>query len=239
YAIPLALVYGFYPKWSLIAALPYVNVDMTTRTANETRRSNLNGLADLQLLVQYDGLYSRNTPGGLTRLTGVFGIQTPTGASRFSTGAFQYTSGLIFEKVVRLNYVFTSDFEYTVGTENNRGVAVGNSARFDAAPAYFVISRKRAPTSSSWIKKSHDRAFRNGAYLILEFNGNWQARMRNLGDEAANSGGTMLSVSPGLQYFLSRSFLLEFSSPIPVVKALNGVQPEAKVSFVFGFRVLL
>jgi len=63
--------------------------------------------------------------------------------------------------------------------------------------------------------------------------------MRDGGNDVPNTGGTALFVSPGIQYFLSRSFLLEFSAPIPAIKATNGLQPESKVSIVFGFRVLL
>ena len=82
YVTPLAVVYGFYPKWTVVAIQPYVSVNTTT-TGAEDRNSN--GLSDAQLLVQYDGIYSRNSPGGLTRLSGVFGIELPTGAQRLST----------------------------------------------------------------------------------------------------------------------------------------------------------
>ena len=238
YVPVLAIVYGFYPKWMVVVAQPYVTVDVTSRMGSETLRENLKGLGDTQLFFQYDGLYSRNTPGGLTRLSGVFGLQAPTGAQRFSTRAVEYTGGLIFEKAVKLKYVFTGDFEYTFATENSRGVSIGDRARFDAVPAYFVISRDKAPPGASWLRKLYDRAFRNGAYLILEFNGAWQAHARNRGNEIANTGGTTLSISPGIQYWISPRMLVEFSSPIPAVKAFNGKQPEPNSTYVFGFRYL-
>ncbi|MBI4468740.1 MAG: hypothetical protein HY650_05385 [Acidobacteria bacterium] len=238
YVPVLALVYGFYPKWMVIVAQPYVKVGVTSRTGNDERHENLNGLGDTQLFVQYDGLYSRNTPGGLTRLSGVFGLQVPTGARRFSTGAVGYTGGLIFQKAMNLKYVFTGDFEYTFATENNRGISTGDLARFNAVPAFFVIPRDPASPSASWLRKLYDRAFRNGAYLILEFNGTWHGQARNRGREVFHTGGTTLSVSPGIQYFLSRRFLVEFSSPVPAVSVLNGKQPEPNSTYVFGFRYL-
>lgn len=238
YITPLALVYGIYPKWSVIVAQPYVNVDITRRVDGGVLSENLNGFADTQFFLQYDGLYSRNAPGGLTRLAGVFGVQAPTGADRFSTGAFAYTGGLIFEKQVRLKYLFTADFEYTFATENSRGMSVGDQARFDAVPGYFVISGDSPGPGASWIRKLYDRLFRNGAYLLLEFNGGWQGHAQNQEAEIANSGSTTLSISPGIQYFPSRSLMIEFSSPIPVVKALNGLQPKPTSSFLFGFRYL-
>ena len=237
YIAPLAIVYGFYPKWTVIAIQPYMSVDRTNRMGSATTAMNLNGLPDSRLFVQYDGLYSRNSPGGLTRLAGVLGIQLPTGADRFSTGSLAYTGGLIFEKAMRLKYVFTADFQYTFTTANTQGLKVGNRARFDVVPAYFLISEGKASPDASWVRKMYDRLFRNGAYFILEFNGTWQAHARQ-GNDIANTGGTTLSISPGIQYFLSDRFLAEFSAPIPVIKELNGTQLEPDSTFLFGFRVL-
>jgi len=87
YVPSVAVVYGFYPKWTAIVAQPYVSANFTTHEAgNPPQRVNFNGLADTRIFVQYDGLYSRNSPGGLTRLSGIFGLQVPSGADRFSTG---------------------------------------------------------------------------------------------------------------------------------------------------------
>ena len=237
YIAPLAIVHGFYPKWTVIAIQPYMSVDRTTHMGGETTPMNLNGLPDSRLFVQYDGLYSRNSPGGLTRLSGVLGIQLPTGADRFSTGSLAYTGGLIFEKAMRLKYVFTADFQYTLTTENTQGLKVGNRARFDVVPAYFLISEGKASPDANWVRKMYDRLFRNGAYFILEFNGTWQAHARQ-GNDIANTGGTTLAISPGIQYFLSDRFLAEFSAPIPVIKELNGTQLEPDSTFLFGFRIL-
>ncbi len=238
YITPLALVYGFYPRWTVIVAQPYVVTDVTIRTGNQTEHESLNGLADTQFFVQYDGLYSRNAPGGLTRLSGVFGLQPPTGARRFSTRAFEYTGGLIFEKAIQLKYYFTGDFQYTFSTANGRGVSVGDTARFDAVPAYFLISRERAPRDASLGRKAYDRIFRNGAFLILEFNGSWHGHATNQGAEIPNTGGITLMISPGIEYFPSRRFVLEFSVPIPAVRELNGIQPKPGTSFLVGFRYL-
>jgi len=115
---------------------------------------------------------------------------------------------------------------------------MGDQARFDGALSYFAILPDTAPPGASWPRKAFDRMFRNGAYFVLEFNGTWQAHARNRGNEIANSGGTTLSISPGIQYFLSNSFLVEFSAPIPAIKALNGMQPKPRSTFLFGFRYL-
>ncbi len=238
YVMPVAVVYGFYPQWTVVAVQSYTSVDISRRMGTETRKTNLNGLPDAQLTVQYDGLYSRNSPGGLTRLSGVFGVRLPTGADRFSAGAAAYTAGLVFEKAVELNYVLTTDFQYTAATRNSQGVKMGNRARFDIVPAYFLITQSEPSSPSGWLRRLYHQVFHNGAYFILELNGTWQAHTNSGGDKVANTGGTTLSISPGVQYFLSDRFLVEFSAPIPVVKALNGTQLELDSTFLFGFRVL-
>lgn len=81
YISPLAVVYGFHPKWEAIAVLPYAVTDVTTRMAGQVQEQGMNGLADTQFFVQYDGLYSKNAPGGLTRFSGIFGVQAPTGGA--------------------------------------------------------------------------------------------------------------------------------------------------------------
>lgn len=239
YITPLAFVYAFAPKWQVIAVPPYVTADITQHSGNQSMRQDLNGLADSQFILQYDGLYSRNAPGGLTRLSGLFGLQAPTGAERFSTNAFQYTGGLVFEKVSRLKYALTADFEYTVASESDRGLSQGNIAQYDVAPAYFIIPREQTPAGAGWMRRTSDHVFRNGAFAIVEFNGTSQARAFARGTGAVpNSGGTTLYVSPGIQYFVSRSFLAEFSAPIPVVRDLNGIQLRPDSRFVLGFRWL-
>src|SRR5260370_37558057 len=65
YINPLAIVYGFRPKWQAIAVLPYVVTDVTTQMAGQVQEQGKNGLADTHFFVQYDGLYSKNAPGGL------------------------------------------------------------------------------------------------------------------------------------------------------------------------------
>ncbi len=239
YITPLALVYAFAPKWQVIAVQPYVTADITQRLGNQSMRRDLNGLADSQFIIQYDGLYSRNAPGGLTRLSGLFGVQAPTGAERFSTDALAYTGGLLFEKAWRLRYAFTADFEYTVASENKAGISQGNSAGYDVAPAYFIIPREATPSNAGRLRRTFDHVFRNGAYAIVELNGTSQAQAFARGaGSVPNTGGTTLYVSPGIQYFVNRQFLVEFSAPIPVMKDLKGIQPRPDSRFLLGFRLL-
>ncbi|TAM83391.1 MAG: hypothetical protein EPN47_04580 [Acidobacteria bacterium] len=216
YITPLAFVYAFAPKWQVIVVQPGVSASVTEGAGTESMTQHVPYcFADSQFILQYDGLYSRNAPGGLTRLSGIFGLEAPTGAVRFSTGAFGYTGGLVFEKVSRLRYAFTADFQYTIATENEAGLSQGNTAQYDVAPAYFIIPREQTPADASGFRRTFDRVFHNGAFAIVELNGTSQAQAFARGTGAnPNSGGTALYVSPGIQYFVSRRFIAEFSVPI-------------------------
>lgn len=234
YTPAVAIVHGFARQWSLIVNQPFAVVER--RLDEELHRDG--GLADLRVLVQYDGLYSRNSPGGLTRLAVVGGVRLPTGAERFSSRAAEYSAGLVFQKQTGLKYVFTADAEYTLTTESGDGFDAGDRLRFDAVPGYFLLSRGGAGPEAGWLRRFYEGAFRNGAYLIVEFNGTWRQRARNQTRMLADSGGTTVFVSPGIQYFPAESLLVEFSRPIAVVKRLHGAQPIPGARYVVGFRYL-
>ncbi|TAM83374.1 MAG: hypothetical protein EPN47_04490 [Acidobacteria bacterium] len=133
----------------------------------------------------------------------------------------------------------TADFQYTIASETEAGLSQGNTAQYDVAPAYFMIPREGTPARAGWWRKTFDRVFRNGAFALVELNGTSQSRAFAHGaGSVSNSGGTTLYVSPGIQYFVSRSFLAEFSAPILLVRDLNGIQPRLDSRFVLGFRWL-
>ncbi len=238
YVPSIAVAYGFRPKWTVIVAQPYVVAETATHSGGVAQNRAVDGIADAQVFLQYDGLYRRNSPGGLTRLSGVFGLELPTGVRRTSPRALAYTGGLIFEKAIKLKYVFSSDFQYTATTGNAQGTRTGNLARYDVTAAYFLLPHKKPAGEGGGFRKLYERVFRDGTYLILELNGATRARSEQSGTEIPGTGGTTLAISPGIQYFATQKFLVEFSAPIPAVNALRGAQPKPDSTFVFGFRYL-
>jgi len=57
------------------------------------------------------------------------------------------------------------------------------------------------------------------------------------GDSVANTGGDVLSVSPGIR-FARQSFMLEALIQIPVSQEQNGTQLEQETGCLVGFRYL-
>jgi len=53
-----------------------------------------------------------------------------------------------------------------------------------------------------------------------------------------NSGGSLLFLSPGIQ-FATKRYILEASIQLPVIQDLNGNQVETDFVFTAGFRINL
>ena len=223
YIQPVALVYGFAPGWHATAVTPFVFGEST-------------GRGDSRFFVKYDGLIKKNEPGGLTRLAAEFGVQTPTGSEGFSTGAASYLGDLVFLKASKQRHL-VADVQYEAATRNSNGVTVGNRALFDVALSYLFLpdsekSRSGKGKGIGWLAP-------HGVFGIVEFNAEVRNRARDRAGALPNSGGGLLYVSPGMQYFMKRNLILELSVPIPVVRKLNGVQAKPQTGVVFGFRYVL
>ena len=212
YTQPVALVYGFAPGWHATAVTPFV--------LGENR-----GRGDSRFFVKYDGLIKRNEPGGLTRLAAEFGVQAPTGSDGYSTGAATYLADLVFLKASKQRHI-VADVQYEAATRNGDGVSAGNRALFDVALSYLFLPGKTR------------RAF-HGVFGVVEANGELRGRASDPAGAFGDSGGALLYLSPGLQWFVRRNLILEASAPIPVAYDLNGRQPAPGVGVVFGFRYVL
>ena len=73
---------------------------------------------------------------------------------------------------------------------------------------------------------------------VIELNVESAGRSEVGGVVTPDTGGTVVFVSPGIEFLLSRRFVLELSLPVPVLVELNGSQPEAEVSAIVGVRWL-
>ncbi len=73
-------------------------------------------------------------------------------------------------------------------------------------------------------------------YLVLEANGRTSRRALSDGVELSDTGGTLVFLSPGIQY-VTRRVLYEASLQIPVIHNLNGDQVETDLAAGVGVRV--
>ncbi len=223
YLQPIAVVYGFAPDWNATAVVPFVAGDD-------------DGWADSSFFVKYDGLFKQNVPGGITRLSAELGVQAPTGADRFSTGAFAFSGDLVFE-IARNQKFLLADVAYQIATRNEGGIEAGDRFGFDVSVAYLWFPS--ADENASRFRKLLSQIVPQGVFGILELNGQVQDRASNRSTELRDTGGVTLLLSPGIEYFLRENLIIDFSIPIPVVQDLNGEQPEPLVSVLIGFRYVL
>ncbi len=182
YIQPLAVVYGFAPGWHATAVTPFV--------AGESA-----GRGDSRFFVKYDGLVKRNEPGGLTRLAAEFGVQAPTGSEGLSTEAVSYLGDLVFLKASKQRHI-VADVQYEAATRNRDGLTAGNRALFDVALSYLFLPGTPKTQSKG---KGIGRLAPHGVFGIVEFNAELQNRAR--AGALPNSGGGLLYISPGMQYF--------------------------------------
>ena len=212
-------VYGLPRHVMWVGVVPVVNGPPASLGGASGQPSET-GLADPKLFVQYDGLYSKNRPGGFSRLAGFFGVKIPWGQEGFSTGATDLLQGLIFTHATTSWFVNT-DFQWTATTTNKES-KVGNLLQLDASVMYRLF---RYPE-------------RNDLFVVLEINSFIEGRSNRDGMEILGTGGESVFVSPGVEVFLRRNLILELSVQLPVYQELNGHQPSKDWVFVTGFRYL-
>jgi hypothetical protein len=221
---PCAVVWGFYRDTNLQAVLPLAALTTKVPIGRAMGRTE-SGLADLQVLVQYDGFYKKNVPKGFTRVGGQFGVKLPTGRAGFSSEATGYFFAPIFS-YVRDRHWLVADGQLTLATTNNLGSKQGNRWNYDLAYLYRLLPLRGFEA-------------RNNLFLILEGNGEVANRTRIRDTRLKDSGGQTFFLSPGVEFLPTNRWVLEFSVPVPVVRHLNGSQLKPQVSLIAGMRYLL
>lgn len=216
---PYAVVWGAYPHLNVTFVAPLAVVQSRDALA-PAQGSTHAGFGDGQILARYD-LFRKNVPRGYTRLSPEFGIKVPSGGL-FGTGSTDYIGGLIFSHW-RDPYAIFVDAQFTRTTENSAGLRQGNRWNYDVAGLYRLLPRGLGIPA---------------LYLVLELNGESVRRARQGGVPLGNTGGDVVSISPGLQFQPVARWMLEFSAPVPVVRELNGAQPRVQSSYIAGVRWL-
>lgn len=220
---PYAVVWGFLPDWNLTLVAPFVTVDVERTLSGQRVRQTQSGFGDAQVFLKYDGLYKKNVRRGFTRLAGEFGVGVPSGRSGFTSNTVGYLFALIFSHVRDRHWLVT-DSQYLLTREKSDGVNPSDRWNYDFAYLYRLLP---------W------RGFEGkNLFLVAELNGEFATRSRSLGVPLANSGGSILFFSPGVQFLPNRRIVLEFAAPVPIHRDLNGLQPKPTSTFIMGIRYL-
>ena len=233
-ALPVMVPYEVIPnKLVVIGAIAFLDKSMKlTRDGTQESRGDA-GLGDLKLLAKYQFLQHDNRKSSF-RMTYLGGLKLPTGKAdttlpaplQLGTGSYDFIAGSIAtyvrdrwglnaEAILNKN---TKAHDYQFGDILSLNLALG----YRFFPRVYEIYP--SPYATVYLE------------LLTQFSG------KNLKQEAEldnNTGGKIVLLSPGIQYVLSRTLLVEASFQYPVVQDLNGTQLGTDFSVNVGIRWLI
>ena len=238
FAFPVMIPYEVIPnKLVVIAAVPYLSKEMElTKNGNRVSR-DISGWGDLKLLGKYQ-LYQRDTKRATLRITFLGGIKLPTGKDgasddrgplprplQLGSGSVDVLGGPIIT-YVKNRIGLNAEVSYRKNTQA-KGYQFGDVWSANLAMGYRIYPRVYktypSPYSSVFVE------------LLSEFSG----KDRKEGIEQENTGKKILVLSPGVQFVLSRTFLLETSLQVPLYQYYNGEQLGVDYAYTFGLRWLI
>ncbi len=214
FALPVVLAYGVTPSTTGMAVQPYVFL----RRPDDSTAS---GLGDPTFLLRQTVLHY-DAPRTTSRLALIAGVAPDWGATAVRAGGTGYLAGAVYT-LQKERWEFDADSLYRRSNSKN-GFRPGDFLSYDVAVQWRL-------SPAAWPETGVPAQWN----LVLEFNGTTEERARQGGAGIADSGGTILRLSPGLQYVTQR-FIFEASLLIPVVRNLNGKQPTERLGASLGLR---
>ncbi|MCI0694831.1 transporter [candidate division KSB1 bacterium] len=221
---PFAVPYNLTDDFQIAGIFPYVNANLNTRGPNLSS----SGLGDIQFFAKY-AFYKRDRKNETFRAAGRVNVKLPTGdekaAPALGSGSTDYTFSAVAGWIKRRAGVYLEG-GYALNTSNG-GVDYGNGIAYDLALGYRLL-----PAVYETYPSPQLNAF-------LEINGATTAKNKVNGVADANSGGTTIFLSPGLQYIGGRLWLVEASFQYPIIDEPNGLQLGTAWTASLGLRLLL
>lgn len=215
-----ALDYSPNKDWGFSAALPWFDRSHATIAPGDTEisTSHDHGISDLRLMARYAGFDAQ-------RSTGIeFGIKLPTGQfnSPFISGPQQ---GQLLDRGVQLG---TGTTDVLIGVYNFGAlspdwgyfaqalVQQSLNSREDFKPGTGVNMNLglRYTASSTWVPQ-------------LQINARIEKREQGANADIENSGASLVYLSPGITWNLSRRFSAFAFVQVPLYQRVNGLQIEA------------
>ncbi len=217
--VPQTLVVGWTPRFATFSTLPVLAHQRLESGTGASRRDEAVG--DLRLLGRYTFFADDYAPLSTRRAAALFGMKFPTGADRFGTPSFDPIGGLVGTWAAN-RHELDMDAVFSATTKRH-GFEAGDALRYDVAYRYRL-----------WPRRFEGRLLQLNA--VLELNGSWVGRARSEGASVRSSGGSVLLLSPGLQ-FITQRLIVEASLQLPIHQDLNGDQLESDFVAVLSVRV--
>ncbi len=229
----MGLDYTANANWGVSAQLPYYDRSHSTIAAGDTAvsTSHADGIGDLRLLGRYLFNHDMNSGWG-----GQFGLKLPTGGFHQTFDGGPQTGGAL-DRGLQLGTGTTDALAglsyFGRPTEN-----VGWFAQALLQRPLDVRQEFRPSTSLSvnggvrWLNTSH-------VTPELQVNARFDGREGGAQADYANSGDTIVNLSPGVTVDLRRGLDVFAFVQMPVYQRVNGLQLEPKWAFSLGVRYKL
>ena len=222
YIVPNVLVYGATERTTLFGILPFISQSVELSSGGSRQDNEVEGFADLTFLLRQT-IYVRDAVQRTSRLALIAGLEIPSGKADFSSHSTDFILGGVYTLQTG-RHELDADLLYKVNTEG-RDVELGDEFRYDLAYGLRV---------SPW--DWPERGTPSQIYLVLEANGTTSRRTITPEGELADTGGTLVFLSPGIQLVTQR-VIYEASLQVPVVENLHGDQVEPDFVAAAGIRV--
>ena len=224
YIYPLIVPYNLRSTLQVGAAIPFVTKNLESIAGSNSH----SGLGDItvfvkQLLFQVDR--RRETFRGALKVS----VKLPTGDENdtipLGTGSVDYGASAVVTWI-KARWGFYGEVIYFHNTSDG-DIDYGNRLGYNVALGYRLIPGV------------YDRYPQPLLNLYLELNGSEIGRTDVDGVVNPNSGGSLLFLSPGIQYVGGRRWLTEASVQLPLVDEPNGTQLGTNWTASVGVRILI
>lgn len=210
--------YGPARRTAVFGVLPVLHIDQEIGPAN----METTGLGDAKLFARYE-IFRADRPGRTLRISPFAGVTLPTGdKGETGDGSLDIFGGLI-ATVATTDWVFDGQAQYVANREAN-DFERGDQASFDASLQYRLLPNRLGANTSGFL------------FGVIEANVSYLDEDRIFGVEDSNSGGVVVSVTPGVQYAAKR-WIAEAAVRIPVAAGLNGNALTPDYSVIASLRV--
>lgn len=214
----------------------FLIVPMASRASNQIddhdalgRDERATGFGDMRLIGKYR-FWKKVVEAAL-----VAGIKFPTGetskrdrsGAKFDpeqqpeTGSWDGEFGLALSRSFKKRFSVATSFQYILRTEGGQDFDGGDIFRYDIGGAWSVRPLGEYPNAA----------------ISLEFNHEWARRDREKGVKTFDSGGTTVSVTPGLNVTLTRFASAFVAMPIPIYQNPGGRHEEVEYQLLTGMMI--
>ena len=225
---PAIFSYAVATNATLNLVVPYQRRHLETPTGD----FDAEGIGDITLFGKYT-FYRRDLPFGRDQLALIGGLELPSGSTSKGPGlkdapALQLGSGGVDGIVgiaagtTRRSYSIEGAVRGKINSEA-KDFKFGNVLLYDLYLAYQTYPEWPTPPAQ--------------LNFSIEFNGRTFADNEVEG-KTVDTGGTVLFISPGIQYIVTGNLLFETGVQVPIVKDFPSGQLEPDFTVLFGFRFI-